>query len=103
MKHSEKQSAGFLQRLRQRFTNQSKTNQTAASSGSRFMADLDKAAGSETPEATASMSRVARQQAKEQQFKDAKTIHPNMRRRLNWAIGIVAILIVIVYLVLFFV
>lgn len=98
MKHNKEQQDGFLQRLRQRFT---KKQSTEERSQGTFVDDLN--AAESTADQTTPMSRVARKQAHEQEFNQAKTIHPDMRRRLNWAIGIVALLIVVVYLVLFFV
>ncbi|MFD1465230.1 hypothetical protein ACFQ4L_03890 [Lapidilactobacillus mulanensis] len=56
------------------------------------------------PENEPHLSRVARKQAQRTESEDPKSVrHPLMRRRLNWAIAAVVLLIVVVYLVLFFV
>ncbi|WP_125605337.1 hypothetical protein [Lapidilactobacillus bayanensis] len=104
MKHNQEQQGGFFRRLRRLSAKNDQQEQvTATTPKGTFVDDLDVSAAKRATAATESMSRVARKQAHEQEFKSAKTVHPDMRRRLNWAIGIVAILIVVVYLVLFFV
>lgn len=55
-------------------------------------------------ETTPPLSRVARQEQLQRQGQASTYVaHPKMRRKLNWTILIVSVLIVIVYLILFFV
>ncbi|WP_125766561.1 hypothetical protein [Lapidilactobacillus wuchangensis] len=62
------------------------------------------AAATDSAEPTPGLSRVARQEALQRQGQASTYVaHPKMRRKLNWTILIVSVLIVIAYLVLFFV
>lgn len=110
MKHNQTQSQSWWQRLLHRHQDDRQAQQVNSDHDAHQSPTQSVNANQEvTSDATTAhengttMSRVARKQAHQTEFQNAKTIHPDMRRRLNWAIGIVALLIVVVYLVLFFV